>query len=177
MKNISVEVITVQRGSGRRTSRVEPVRLFSVWSNADTSTSTLTFAKKKCLAVNQTPDVNQFQKTWGKEPEPKRFKKLLGNWVRRGTCSGSWRITADFCTGKINPKIHPNICMRSLWINRQAGLFIWDSRSCLFFFFFFHIYHQDLPTVLHPNREQHSTNIWSVVEIILNPQIVQNGIK
>lgn len=46
MKNISAEVIMVQRGSGRCTCRVEPVRLFSVWSNADTSTSTLTFAKK-----------------------------------------------------------------------------------------------------------------------------------
>lgn len=133
MKNISVEVIIVQRGSGRRTSRVQPVPLFSVWSNADTSTSTLTFAK------NSVP---QSTKLWmsinfrrGKEPEPKRFKKLLRNWVRRGTCSGSWRIAADFCAGKINPKIHPNICMRSLWINRQAGLFISNSRSFLFFFF------------------------------------------
>lgn len=50
---------------------------------------------------------------------------------------------------------------------RQVCLFLTAEAS--YSFFSPHIYHQDLPTVLHPNREQHSTNIWSIVEIILNP--------
>lgn len=56
MKNISVEVITVQRGREQHTSHAQPFHLFPVGSNTDTCTS-------KCPAVNQTLNVNQFHKT------------------------------------------------------------------------------------------------------------------